>query len=242
MGEYLRSGMQGSSYPSYAWPQAAEAARPAVALGHAHRWVVAGRERSLDGRSHHVSHPLGRTPFRPTPGRLTHGPVEIRQRRPVVLRAEGTLMQDARVLLRRLIKAATGLALGIIVLPFVVILLGLGTSQTVLALPKPTAAPRAGDGAPAALPVGGRTNKRTEGGGPAIPRAPLALAGTVSVADFEQCENGKPPSAATNCPDGWTNGSLNAQNSHYAEDQVVPQRLVLSLSAGGTTTGRTVTL
>src|SRR5262249_9453894 len=31
-------------------------------------------------------------------------------------------------------------------------------------------------------------------------------------------------------------------NSHYAEDQVVPQRLVLSLSAGGTTTGRTVTL
>ncbi|HEY8477712.1 MAG TPA: hypothetical protein VIN09_12690, partial [Chloroflexota bacterium] len=58
---------------------------------------------------------------------------------------------------------------------------------------------------------------------------------------FDQCENGGPPSPNTGCVE-WTNGALNSTNSHYAEDDVVPQRLVLSLPAGGATTGRTVTI
>src|SRR3990170_4478575 len=61
-----------------------------------------------------------------------------------------------------------------------------------------------------------------------------------SVSVFDQCANGQPPSTSTACPDNWINGILNANNSHYAEDDVVPQRVVLDLPKDGPTTGRTV--
>jgi uncharacterized repeat protein (TIGR01451 family) len=61
-----------------------------------------------------------------------------------------------------------------------------------------------------------------------------------SVSVYDQCANDKPPSTATNCPGGWINGILNANNSHYAEDEVTPQRTVLELPSSGPLTGRTV--
>jgi len=57
---------------------------------------------------------------------------------------------------------------------------------------------------------------------------------------YDQCANGQPPSTSTACPDSWINGILNANNSHYAEDEVTPQRVVLDLPKNGPTTGRTV--
>ena len=45
--------------------------------------------------------------------------------------------------------------------------------------------------------------------------SPLAA---VSAVDFSQCSNGQPPSTSTACPDGWNNGILNPNNSHYKED------------------------
>ena len=50
--------------------------------------------------------------------------------------------------------------------------------------------------------------------------------------DYAQCANGKAPSVATNCSDGWINGILNPNNSHYAEDQVTPQRAEVIVPAG----------
>ena len=61
-----------------------------------------------------------------------------------------------------------------------------------------------------------------------------------SVTTFDQCANGGPPSTATDCPQNWINGILNANNSHYAEDEVTPQRVVLELPKNSPTTGRTV--
>src|ERR1051326_6977725 len=45
-----------------------------------------------------------------------------------------------------------------------------------------------------------------------------------SFVDYSQCANDPPPSTSTACPGGWINGTLIANNSHYQEDQVVPQR------------------
>src|SRR3990172_800102 len=50
---------------------------------------------------------------------------------------------------------------------------------------------------------------------------------------FDQCANDPSPSVATDCPGSWINGILQSNNSHYAEDQSVPQRLVIDLPAGG---------
>jgi uncharacterized repeat protein (TIGR01451 family) len=61
-----------------------------------------------------------------------------------------------------------------------------------------------------------------------------------SVGAYDQCANGDPPSTSTACPENWINGILNEQNSHYAEDDVTPQRVVLDLPKDGPTTGRTV--
>ncbi|MGH3132147.1 MAG: prealbumin-like fold domain-containing protein [Gaiellaceae bacterium] len=61
-----------------------------------------------------------------------------------------------------------------------------------------------------------------------------------SVTTFDQCANGAPPSTATDCPENWINGILNAQNSHYAEDEVTPQRVLLELPEDSPATGRTV--
>jgi uncharacterized repeat protein (TIGR01451 family) len=75
----------------------------------------------------------------------------------------------------------------------------------------------------------------------AIAAASSAAPGTnASVPVFDQCANGAPPSSSTGCPDGWINGILNQNNSHYAEDDVTPQRVVLELPKGSATTGRTV--
>ena len=76
---------------------------------------------------------------------------------------------------------------------------------------------------------------------PAMP----ALAGPktqADVHDYAQCANGAPPSTSTSCPEGWINGALNANNSHYVEDDVTAQRLLMKLPSNSPTTGRTVTL
>jgi hypothetical protein len=86
--------------------------------------------------------------------------------------------------------------------------------------------------------------------GLAILVAVLVTGGTVfaapstdaSVSEYSQCANDKPPSTSTACPQKWINGILNAQNSHYHEDQVTAQRLFLDLPRNGPTTGRTITL
>jgi hypothetical protein len=63
-----------------------------------------------------------------------------------------------------------------------------------------------------------------------------------SISDYAQCANGKPPSTALGCPDGWINGILNTNNSHYAENQNTPQRALLDLPANGSLTDRTITI
>jgi uncharacterized repeat protein (TIGR01451 family) len=55
----------------------------------------------------------------------------------------------------------------------------------------------------------------------------------VSVIAFDQCANGAPGTVpTTQCNSGWVNGDLNQSNSQYAEEQVVPQRAVLSVGSG----------
>ncbi|HET7078577.1 MAG TPA: hypothetical protein VFM49_14165, partial [Chloroflexia bacterium] len=54
--------------------------------------------------------------------------------------------------------------------------------------------------------------------------------------DFSQCSNNAFPSTATDCPGGWINGILNPNNSHYAEDNVIPQRWVLDITTAGSHT------
>jgi len=66
---------------------------------------------------------------------------------------------------------------------------------------------------------------------------PVMAATSVTQVDFTQCANDPVPSAATNCPGGWINGILQGSNSHYAEDLVVPQRIVVDVP--GTLTGAT---
>ena len=64
-----------------------------------------------------------------------------------------------------------------------------------------------------------------------------AASGSLSVVDFSQCANGAPsPKPDTGCPRGWINGALQKSNSHYAEDQVVPQRIVATVPGKGTHT------
>jgi hypothetical protein len=71
-----------------------------------------------------------------------------------------------------------------------------------------------------------------------------AASGTdASVSDYAQCANGKPGTAnPDDCNKGMIFGILNPNNSQYAEDQATAQRLILSLPAGGLTSGRTITL
>ena len=70
----------------------------------------------------------------------------------------------------------------------------------------------------------------------------VAAPGTgATFVDYAQCANDAPPSTSTACPGGWINGILNTNNSHYAEDQVTPQRAEVSVPAGSPTTGRTLT-
>jgi uncharacterized repeat protein (TIGR01451 family) len=58
---------------------------------------------------------------------------------------------------------------------------------------------------------------------------------SASVQEYSQCQNGGLPSSRLDC-EKWGNGILNSSNSHYAEDQVTPQRLLLSAPSGSTNT------
>jgi uncharacterized repeat protein (TIGR01451 family) len=69
----------------------------------------------------------------------------------------------------------------------------------------------------------------------------LAAPAGAEFVDYAQCANGAPPSTSTACPEGWINGILNTNNSHYAEDQVTPQRAEVLVPAGSPSTGRTLT-
>ncbi len=69
-----------------------------------------------------------------------------------------------------------------------------------------------------------------------------AAAPTSSVSSFQQCANGAPPSSATDCPEGWINSILQQNNSHYAEDDVTPQRVVVDLAKGSPLTDRSITI
>ena len=73
-------------------------------------------------------------------------------------------------------------------------------------------------------------------------RASAATIPQATFVDFAQCANDAPASTSTGCPGGWINGILQANNSHYAEDQVTPQRLEVRVPAGSPTTGRTITI
>jgi uncharacterized repeat protein (TIGR01451 family) len=64
---------------------------------------------------------------------------------------------------------------------------------------------------------------------------------SVSFVDYAQCSNDAPPSTSNACPGGWINGILNSNNSHYAEDQVTPQRAEVAYPAGDAFTGATMT-
>src|SRR5437870_7292779 len=57
----------------------------------------------------------------------------------------------------------------------------------------------------------------------------VAIAAPGIGVDFTQCANGAPPGTSLVCPDGWINGILQSSNSHYNEDDVTPQRIVLDL-------------
>ena len=64
----------------------------------------------------------------------------------------------------------------------------------------------------------------------------LASAATVNAVDYAQCQNGGPNSGADPAVcQQWINGILNANNSQFREDQVTPQRLMVSFvdTAGG---------
>ena len=54
-------------------------------------------------------------------------------------------------------------------------------------------------------------------------------AADATVASFQQCANG--PGTALTCASGWINGSMQGGNSHFREDDVVPQRVVINLPA-----------
>src|SRR6266567_1584405 len=63
----------------------------------------------------------------------------------------------------------------------------------------------------------------------------------VGFVDYAQCSNDQPPSVSNSCPGGWINGILNPNNSHYAEDQVTPQRAEVAYPAGAAFAGATLT-
>ena len=76
------------------------------------------------------------------------------------------------------------------------------------------------------------------------PASAAAVNNTLSVNDYSQCANGAPGTSTTppNGCTGWINGDLNSQNSQYREDQVVPQRLVLTVGTRNNVTDHTIQL
>jgi uncharacterized repeat protein (TIGR01451 family) len=66
-----------------------------------------------------------------------------------------------------------------------------------------------------------------------LPGAVATAASGVSAVTFDQCANGAPGTVPTTaCNDGWVNGTLNKQDSQYAEEQVVPQRIAVTVGNG----------
>jgi len=65
---------------------------------------------------------------------------------------------------------------------------------------------------------------------------------TPSAVDYAQCANGAPPSTSLACPSGWINGILQSTNSHYHEDQVTPQRAMVTVPAAGSGASHTHSL
>ena len=64
-----------------------------------------------------------------------------------------------------------------------------------------------------------------------------AEAATASAVDYAQCTNGAPEAideTDVRCND-WINGILQGSNSHYSEDEVTPQRLVVKVSGAANT-------
>jgi hypothetical protein len=62
-----------------------------------------------------------------------------------------------------------------------------------------------------------------------------APSGPVSFVDYSQCANGAPGTVDANpadcVPQGWLNGVLQANNSHFRESEVTPQRALLAINA-----------
>ena len=67
---------------------------------------------------------------------------------------------------------------------------------------------------------------------------PIAQQGLVRAAadgidDYAQCQIGNPKPVGLDCAEKWTNGILNATHNDYAEDEVVPQRLLMDFGGPG---------
>jgi hypothetical protein len=60
-----------------------------------------------------------------------------------------------------------------------------------------------------------------------------ASAASANVLEYAQCANDAPPSSSLECPGGFINGILQASNSHYREDEVTPQRLLIKFNTTG---------
>jgi len=64
------------------------------------------------------------------------------------------------------------------------------------------------------------------------PALPLIASAATNIPDYSQCQIGNPKPVALDC-DGWINGILNATHNEYAEDEVVPQRLIVDFDTTG---------
>lgn len=61
-----------------------------------------------------------------------------------------------------------------------------------------------------------------------IPISSASAGSSISALDYAQCANGSP---GTSGPCTWINGILNANNSQFHENEVTPQRLLVSSRA-----------
>jgi uncharacterized repeat protein (TIGR01451 family) len=73
--------------------------------------------------------------------------------------------------------------------------------------------------------------------GPLMPfaQSTMTRAANDGISDYAQCQIGNPRPAGLDC-ELWTNGILNATHNQYAEDEVVPQRLLMDFGAAGSHT------
>ena len=66
-----------------------------------------------------------------------------------------------------------------------------------------------------------------------IPTASAAPGDPITGTAATQCANDASPSTSKACPGGWIGSILQGSNSHYREDEVVPQRLLMNIPSGG---------